>query len=150
LTLENKYSEINEKRIMLQKEKTRSMSWEDLIKVDLEYFVTNKDDDFNPEQLLENNIQENDENDSLFTNSLSNKNDTNIQARNINSSNQYKPQKSIINPISSLDKSSNKENVLSSTKQKVKNNISTEQRAKEFEKELGEKKEKVSIFIKER
>ncbi len=138
---------------MLQKEKTRSMSWEDLIKVDLEYFVTNKDDDFNPEQLLENNIQENDENDEndpLFNNSLSNKNDTNTLARNTNLSNQDKPQKSITNHKSSLHKSSNKENILSSSITKVKNNISTEQRAKEFEKELGDKKEKVSIYIKKR
>lgn len=118
------------------------MSWEDLIKVDLEYFVTNKEDDFNPKDFLELNIQDNNENDSLLQNSFNNKKENDLTSQTTALSSQEKSNiKSSKNPNSTSNKSS--ENISLSSKTKVRKNITTEQRAKEFEKELGDKMEKV-------
>ena len=54
------YKEIKQKHINFDREKSNKITWDQLEQLNPDYFVTNKDDDFNPQALIGDDVDEND------------------------------------------------------------------------------------------
>lgn len=67
------YTEIKKKEINFEREKSYKITWDMLETLNPDYFVTNKEDDFNPKDLIDDNNNSDKENEELLNNMLNNR-----------------------------------------------------------------------------
>lgn len=120
------------------------MSWEDFLKIDIDYFVTQRHDDFDPNKYI-NSKDEDKEFDTILERRAKN---THIQL-NSNNKSILSNRESVSDNKNPLLLSSSNRNEMMSMSNKSLSNVkinkyeTTEDRAKDFEKKEGSKKEKV-------
>ena len=136
-----------ERDILLEKERPKDMSWKDFQDVNIDYFITNRDDDFNPKKYIEEyNLREED-NDSFIEKRVKNKVPNSGTSKSTINDRDNLPNKYNIHNESPTKIDQAKIFNKSLSQKKLLKSGDLEIRAKEFENNLGSIKENVFNLI---